>query len=101
MRQPRESRASRIRPLEKETQLRTARLARALSKHYHVFGAPTLLVLPCYFIPFIVLLATGWVWELFIFGFIMHLWLRYRYLKDEYWLSNYIRALRMESHLEP
>lgn len=81
--------------------MREARLARALSKHYYVFGAPTQLVLPCYVIPVFVFMLTGWCWELIIPGFCIHMWLRYRYRKDEYWLSNYVRALKMETHLEP
>lgn len=77
------------------------RLARALGKHYYVFGAPAQLILPCYVIPVFVFVMTGWLWELIIPGALMHLWLRHMYLKDDYWLVNYIRALKMPNTLEP
>lgn len=78
-----------------------ARLARALTKSYHQMGAPALLVLPCYLIPAAVLIATGFLWVLFIPGVITHLYLRYKFRKDEYWLANYIDALREDQYLEP
>ena len=81
--------------------MQEARLARALTKHTYTFGVPAIVVVPCYLIPVLFLVYTGWIWELIPAGAIIHLWLRFRYIKDEYWFSNYIRALRMENYLEP
>ena len=77
------------------------RLAKALTKHYYALGAPGIAVMLCYLIPGMVWLCTGWLWELMLAGGIVHLFLRYRYRKDEYWVRNYIDALRMKNHLEP
>lgn len=78
-----------------------ARLAKALTKSYHQMGAPTLMVLPCYVIPLIVLILTGFLWELFIPGVIIHIFMAVKFRKDEYWFKNHIDALKEDQHLEP
>ena len=81
--------------------MRTARLARALTKHANTFGIPIMIVVLLYIIPALVLLVTGWLWELFIVSIALHLWLRAKFRKDEYWLDNSLDAPREGSYLEP
>lgn len=81
--------------------MQEARLAKALTKHFYNMGAPVLLVLPCYLIPIVGALLTGYLGVLFIPGICCHLWLRTKYRKDEYWLLNYKDALSEDLYLEP
>ncbi len=81
--------------------MRESRLARALTKSFHQMGAPALLVLPCYLIPIMVFVLTGFLWELIVPGVIVHLYLRYKFRKDEYWLANYMDAIKEDQYLEP
>ena len=81
--------------------MRTARLARALTKHANTFGIPIMMVVVIYLIPALILLITRWLWELFIVSGIVHFWLRLKLRKDEYWLDNYMDALKEENYLEP
>ena len=81
--------------------MRTARLARALTKHANTFGIPIMIVVVIYVIPAFTLILTGWLWELFIVSVALHLWLRVKFRKDEYWLDNYLDALKEPGYLEP
>lgn len=78
-----------------------ARLSRALTKHANTFGIPIMIVVVLYIIPAMVLVVTGWLWELFIVSIILHIWLRLKFRKDEYWLDNYVDALKEPGYLEP
>ena len=81
--------------------MNTAPLARALTKPFFTAGAPLVLVLPLYIIPGVALIVTGWLWELFIPGAIIHIWIRLKFRKDEYWLANMVDALKEEQYLQP
>lgn len=81
--------------------MRRARLARALTKHANTFGIPIMIVAILYIIPAFALVITGWLWELFIVSIVIHLWLRAKFRKDEYWLDNYIDALKEPGYLKP
>lgn len=80
--------------------MKTAYCARALTKHSFGMGAPIGMVAPCYLIPAVLGLAFG-LWETFLVGIIVHIWLRMKYRKDEYWFSYLIESLQEEQDLEP
>lgn len=76
-------------------------LARAMTKHTFSLGAPLTLVAPCYAIPVFLFMLVRTLWILIPVGFGIHMWMKLKFRRDEYWLANYFDALMEEQNLEP
>lgn len=78
-----------------------APFAKALTKHVYKLGAPIHYLLPGYLIPGLIWLITGWLWYLMPLGLVWHVFVVYKFKRDEYWVSYFFDAFLEKMHLEP
>lgn len=79
----------------------TSPFAKALTKHIYQMGAPASYILPPYGVAILLLLVTGWLWELVPCALVWHLFLKIKFEKDEYWVSYFLESMREKTSLEP
>jgi hypothetical protein len=49
----------------------------------------------------LLLLVTGWLWELIPCALAWHLFLKIKFEKDEYWVAYFLESMREKTSLEP
>lgn len=81
--------------------MKTAPLAKALTRKSHAAGVPGWMIPILYIPPAAVFIATEWMWQAFIPSAVLHLYMAFKYRKDEYWLKNLVDALRSPQSLRP
>ena len=73
----------------------------SLVRDSYQFGAPIMVVLPCYAIPICLFLIYKPLWITLIVGAVMHYYLYTRYRKDKYYCRDYFQSLKEKDYLEP
>lgn len=77
------------------------RLAKVLTKGPNGGSVPSVVTMLLFGIPILVLLATKWMWHLFLISVPTYFILRAVYKKDEYGVAYFIKELFSPQHFEP
>lgn len=74
--------------------------AKAMTKNIYSMGAPVEFLCIGYVIGLIIYFITK-LWYFIPLGIVWHLFIKFKYEKDEYWLLYFVDAMKEKVHLEP
>lgn len=78
-----------------------ARVAKALVSTTDKGKVPFMYLACIYMIPLAILMATSWLWHMFIPAVLLHLALKVVYKKDEHMIRYFIKEMTSPEVLEP